>query len=171
MKKRSVVRSEDAEVSENGCWHEYQSTSTSTSTNTKTGEEKRREERRGEERREEKEKKEEEKRERESKSTRGHELTRVFQGPINEWPPAAGATGPINPTPILGPRFDLFYVMPATPESISRGTLLFCVCMHAYMHSGQSRPKRFRTYLQLSAVGPGDVGRREKPVRLELDGN
>lgn len=170
MKKRSVVRSEGAEVSENGCWHEYQSTSTST--NTKTGEEKRREERRGEKRREEEEeKKEEEKRERESTSTRGHELARVFQGPINEWPPAAGATGPINPTPIPGPRFDLFYVMPATPESISRGTLLFCVCMHAYMHSGQSRPKRFRTYLQLSAVGPGDVGRREKPVRLELDGN
>lgn len=57
---------------------------------------------------------------------------RTFQGPINEWPPAADATGPINPTPIPGARFDLFYVMSTTPESISRGTLLFCVCMRLY---------------------------------------
>lgn len=61
----------------------------------------------------------------------GHEH-RHFRALLTSRPPAADATGPINPTPIPGPRFDLFYVMPATPESISRGTLLFCVCMRLY---------------------------------------
>lgn len=59
----------------------------------------------------------------------GHER-RHFRALLTSGPPAADATGPINPTlRFPGPRFDLFYVMPATPESISRGTLLFCVCM------------------------------------------
>lgn len=55
--------------------------------------------------------------------------------------------------PIRSPNFDLFYVMPAMPESISYGTLLFCVCIYiyiyaTYMHNGRSR--RAESYLQLS---------------------
>ena len=94
MKKRSVVRSEDAEVSENGCWHEYQSTSTSTGTNTKTGEEKRREERRrkerrGEERREEKRRKRKKKK-REKERAKAHAATSshgYFRALLTSGPP------------------------------------------------------------------------------------
>ena len=82
-------RAEGAEVS----WHEYENTSTSTSTSTRTGKNMKAEEKR------------ERKRERERERER--ERHEAFQGPINEWPPAADATGPINPTPIPGPSLRL----------------------------------------------------------------
>lgn len=44
-------------------------------------------------------------------------------------PPPPPQRAQSAPSPIQSPGFDLFYVMPATPESISPGTLLFCVCM------------------------------------------
>lgn len=96
-----------------------------------------------------------------------------FEGPINERPPAATAAVAAVASPISrefnsGPGFDLFYIMPATPESISRGTLLFRVCMRVYtrMAGDLGEPK---TYLQLSCAS---ARRREKPVPgRELGGN
>ena len=127
-------RAEGAEVS----WHEYENTSTSTSTSTRTGKNMKAEEKR------------ERKRERERERERG---TRHFRALLTSGPPRPTQRAQSTQLQFLGPRFDLFYVMPATPESISRGTLLFRVCVRARMHVAVNPgPKRYRTYLQLSAV-------------------
>lgn len=81
----------------------------------------------------------------------------LLKGPINEWPPAADHSGPnqtrgFDSKSVLSTLSNLFYVMPATPESISRGTLLFCVCMRGAICIGWTDP--IRKLICKLALGP-----------------